>query len=72
LAKPNGDLDFVYKYISVNQLSIRGVYGLFLERIYDKMYIAKFTHTSLESQIYSKCPGLSYTRFLKEKSGMAL
>jgi hypothetical protein len=44
--KPNGDLDFVSKYISVNQLSIRGVYGLFLERIYQKMYIAKFTHTS--------------------------
>jgi hypothetical protein len=71
LAKPNGDLDFLSKYIIMNALSIRGVYGLFLERIYHKMYIAKFTHTSLESQIWRKCPGLSYTRFLKENSGMA-
>jgi hypothetical protein len=46
LAKPNVNLDFVPKYIPVNQLSIRGVYGLFLERIYHKRYIAKFTHIS--------------------------
>jgi hypothetical protein len=46
LAKQNVDLDFVSKYISVNQLSIRGVYGLFFERIYHKIYIAKFTHIS--------------------------
>jgi len=44
--KPNGDLDFVSKYISLNQLSIGGVYGLFFERIYQKMYIAKFTRIS--------------------------
>jgi hypothetical protein len=40
LPKPNVDLDFVSKYIPVNQLSIWGVYGLFLERIYQTIYIA--------------------------------
>jgi len=65
--KPNGDLDFVSKYISVNQLSIRGVYGLFLERIYHKMYIAKFTHISFgEPNLQQMCRSFLHKVFLRE------
>jgi len=67
LPKPNVDLDFVSKYISVNQLSIPGVYGLFLERIYPKMYIAKFTHTSFgERNLEQMSRSFLHKVFLRE------
>jgi hypothetical protein len=56
-AESNVDLDSVLKFISVNQRSTLGVYGLFLEKIYHKIYIAKFTRIHLQSQIWSRCPG---------------
>jgi hypothetical protein len=67
LAKLNVDVDFVSKYISVNQLSIGGVYGLFLERIYHKMYIAKWTHISFgEPNLEQMSRSFLHKVFLRE------
>jgi hypothetical protein len=51
----------------VNQLSIGGVYGLFLERIYHKIYIAKFTHISFgEPNLEQMSRSFLHNVFLRE------
>jgi len=66
LAKPNVDPDFASKYISMNQLSIPGVYGLVFERIYHKTYIAKFTHLFWRAKLGANVQGFLTQGVLRE------